>query len=230
MKRRLAKRDLVGFVVALAVAAACVLLGLWQIDRLRQRRLRNAALLAARQRPALTVTRALTADSAENRRLYARGVYDYEHERLWRGRSYQGIPGVALVAPLRLSDGAGVLVDRGWVPSPDAYHVDERAYREADTAEVLGLGMPAPRGRGDVDPAKLRDSVPYPLLPFVLQQLPPSTALDRPAPLGIVRWPMPELSGGPHLSYAIQWFSFAVIIVVGSVALLRQGWPGRQGR
>ena len=230
MKRRLANRDLVGFVVALAVAAACVLLGLWQIDRLRQRRLRNAALVAARQRPALTVTRALTADSAENRRLYARGVYDYEHERLWRGRSYQGIPGVALVAPLRLSDGAGVLVDRGWVPSPDAYHVDERAYREADTADVLGLGMPAPRGRGDVDPAKLRDSVPYPLLPFVLQQLPPSTALDRPAPPGIVRWPMPELSGGPHLSYAIQWFSFAVIIVVGSVALLRQGRRGRQGR
>ena len=225
MKRRLANRDLVGFVVALAVAAACVLLGLWQIDRLRQRRLRNAALVAARQRPALTVTRALTADSAENRRLYARGVYDYEHERLWRGRSYQGIPGVALVAPLRLSDGAGVLVDRGWVPSPDAYHVDERAYREADTAVVLGLGMLAPRARGDLDPARLRDSVPYPLLPFVLQQVPPSTALDRPPPPGLVRWPAPELSDGPHLSYAIQWFSFAVIILAGSVALLR-----RQGR
>ena len=227
MKGRLANRDVVGFVVALAVAVACVLLGLWQLDRLRQRRLRNAALVAARQRPALTVTRALTADSAENRRLYARGVYDYEHERLWRGRSYQGVPGVGLVTPLRLPDGAGVLVDRGWVPSPDAYHVDERAYREADTADVLGLGMPAPRGRGDVDPAKLRDSVPYPLLPFVLQQLPPSTALDRSAPPSIVRWPMPELSGGPHLSYAIQWFSFAVIIVVGSVALWRQKRQGR---
>jgi len=227
MKRRLANRDLVGFVVALAVAAACVLLGLWQIDRLRQRRLRNAALVAARQRPALTVTRALTADSAENRRLYARGVYDYEHERLWRGRSYQGVPGVALVTPLRLPDGAGVLVDRGWVPSPDAYHVDERAYREADTADVLGLGMPAPRGRGDVDPAKLRDSLPYPLLPFVIELLPPPTAPYRPLPPGLTRWPAPELSDGPHLSYAIQWFSFAVIIVVGSVALLRQKRQGR---
>src|SRR5438874_8939751 len=160
MKGRLANRDVVGFVVALAVAVAGVLLGLWQLDRLRQRRLRNAALLAARQRPALTVTQALSTDSTVSRRLYARGVYDYEHERLWRGRSYQGVPGVGLVTPLRLADGAGVLVDRGWVPSPDAYHVDERAYREADTAVVLGLGMLAPRGRGDVNPPRLRDSLP----------------------------------------------------------------------
>ena len=222
---RLARRDLGGLVVALAVAALCARLGLWQLDRLSQRRARNAAVLTARHRPTVPVTSALTADSALSRRLNARGVYDYDHERLWRGRSYQGIPGVALVTPLRLPDGAAVLVDRGWVPSADAYHVDERAYREADTTEVLGLGMPAPRGRGDVDPAKLRDSLPYPLLPFVIQILPPPTAPYRPLPPGLVRWPMPELSNGPHLSYAIQWFSFAVIILVGSVALLR-----RQGR
>ena len=222
---RLTRRDLAGLVVALAVATVCARLGLWQLERLSQRRARNAAVLAARHRPTEAVTSALTADSALSRRLYARGVYDYDHERLWRGRSYQGVPGVALVTPLRLPDGAAVLVDRGWVPSPDAYHVEERAYREADSAVVLGLGMVAPRGRGDVNPARLRDSVPYPLLPFVLQQVPPSTALDRPPPPGLVRWPAPELSDGPHLSYAIQWFSFAVIILAGSVALLR-----RQGR
>jgi len=34
----------------------------------------------------------------------------------------------------------------------------------------------------------------------------------------------PELDDGPHLSYAIQWFSFALIIVIGSIALLRK--PG----
>src|SRR6266511_5850144 len=47
---------------------------------------------------------------------------------------------------------------------------------------------------------------------------------DRPAtrpPVRLLRWPSPELSDGPHLSYAIQWFSFAVIIVVGSVALAK---------
>ena len=221
---RLQRRDWAGLVFALVVAAVCVRLGVWQVDRLRQRRAWNAAARAARERPPLGVAGgALTADSVRDRQLRARGIYDYAHERLWHGRSYEGIPGVDLITPLRLADGGAVLVDRGWAPSPDGYHVDEGAYREADSADVLGLGMPAPRARGDVDPARLKDSVPYRLLPFVIQQLPPSTALNRPLPPGLIRWPAPELSDGPHLSYAVQWFSFAIIIVVGSVALLRKG-------
>ena len=160
------------------------------------------------------------ADSAANRRVHAAGRYDYAHQRLWRARSYEGVPGVALVTPLRLADGSAVFVDRGWAPSPDAAHVDERAYREPDTADVLGLGFRAPRGRGDVDPVALRDSLPYPVLPFILQQLPPAPGVSRPLPPGLIRWPPPPLDDGPHLSYAIQWFCFAVIILVGSLVLL----------
>ena len=219
---RLDRRDRVGLVVALLVAAICVRLGVWQLDRLHERRQGNALLLAARARPPLAVDGSLSADSARDRHLVARGVYDYAHERLWHGRSYEGVPGVDLVTPLRLAGGGAVLVDRGWAPSPDAYHVDQAAYREGDSVVVLGLGMLAPRARGDVDPVALRDSVPYRLLPFVIQQLPPSTAPYRPLPPGLIRWSTPELSDGPHLSYAIQWFSFAVIIGVGSLALARK--------
>ena len=219
---RLGRRDVAGLLVALAVAALCARLGVWQLDRLRQRRERNAVTRAALGLPLLEATGALTLDSARGRRLHARGVYDYAGERLWRPRAYEGVPGVALITPVRLADGSAVLVDRGWAPSPDAYHIDQRAYREPDTADVVGIGMAAPRGRGDVDPARLRDSLPYPLLPFVIQLLPPVTARDRPLPPGLVRWPLPDLGDGPHLFYAIQWFSFAVIIVVGSVALVQK--------
>ncbi len=164
----------------------------------------------------------LPIDSLRDRRLHACGAYDYARERPWHGRSYEGVPGVDLVTPLRLPDGTAVLVDRGWAPSPDGYHVDQQAYREGDSADVHGLGLAAPRGRGDVDPAALQDSVPYRVMPVVIQQLPPSAALYRPLPPGLTRWPAPELSDGPHLSYVVQWFSFAVIIVVGSLVLLRQ--------
>ena len=217
------RRDLVALVVAFVVATGCVGLGVWQLDRLRQRRERNAIVLAARARPPLVLAGVVPMDSARDRRVYASGRYDYAHERLWRPRSYEGVPGVDLVTPLRLPDGSAVLVDRGWAPSSDAYHVDQAAYREGDSAAVLGIALRAPRSRGDVDPAALRDSVPYPLLPFVVQQLPPLAAVDRSLPPGLIRWPMPELSDGPHLSYAIQWFSFALIIVVGSLALVRKG-------
>lgn len=211
---RLGRRDLIGAAVALAVAIVCVRLGVWQLDRLGQRRARNAVLAARLALPPLVVGRATTPDSARQRRLIARGVYDFAGGLIGPGRSFDGTPGVALVTPLRLDDGSAVFVDRGWVPSADARHVDQTLYRESDTATVEGLGVTPPSGRYDVSP-----SIPYPVLPFILQQ----TGIA--APQGLPRrWPPPALDDGPHLSYAIQWFSFAVIIVVGTVALLRR--PG----
>jgi len=207
-------------VIAIASLAAmvCVGAGVWQIDRLGQRRARNALLAAKRALPPIELRgQGIPADSARERRIVARGVYDFARERIWPLRSFDATPGVALITPLRLADGSAVLVDRGWVPSPDAFHLDRGMYREADTATVEGLGFILPRGRADPDPGALRDSIPYPLLPFVLQQTGTS------APMGLPRrWPIPALDDGPHLSYIVQWFSFALIIVLGTAALLRK--------
>ena len=224
------RRDLIALAGALLVAGVCLRLGIWQLDRLHQRRAHNALVAAARARPELEIREGLPLpiDSLRDRTLRARGAYDYARERLWHGRTYEGIPGVDFITPLRLPDGTAVLVDRGWAPSPDGYHVDQQAYHEGDSAAVEGLGMAAPRGRGDVNPAALRDSLPYALLPVVVQQLPPSTALYHPLPPGLTRWPLPPLSDGPHLSYVVQWFSFALIIVVGSLVLLRQRYARRR--
>lgn len=143
--------------------------------------------------------------------MVARGVYDFAAERTWPGRSFDGTPGVALITPLRLADGSAVLVDRGWVPSPDAFHVDHAAYREPDTVRVTGIARIPPRGRGDVDPAGF--------LAFVIElQTPESPPRGLPR-----RWPPPSFGNGAHLSYAIQWFSFAVIALVGTAAMIRRG-------
>jgi surfeit locus 1 family protein len=210
----LRRRDIIGAVFALVVAALCVRLGFWQLARLGVRRARNVEIRAARHQPPLELrARDVTVDEAHDRRIHARGVYDWTHERVWPGRTWEGAPGVALLTPLRLADGSAVFVDRGFAPSPDARHVDHAVWREPDSAGVVGLGVAAPRDRGDVNPTALGDSLPYPVLPFVVQLLPAESAAVRPTPL---RWPAPTLDDGPHLSYAIQWFSFAVIILVGT--------------
>src|SRR5258708_6022169 len=136
---RLGRRDIIGAIVALAIAIVCVRLGFWQLDRLGQRRARNAILAARLALPPLTVDRETSPDSARQRRLIARGVYDFAGELIGAGRSFDGTPGLALVTPLRLKDGSAVFVDRGWVPSPDARHVDQARYREPDSATVEGL-------------------------------------------------------------------------------------------
>jgi surfeit locus 1 family protein len=219
------RRDWLGAVVAVACAAVFVRLGIWQVRRLQERRAHNASVAARRALPpvALGVSTA-AAESLAGRRVVLHGVFDYGAERLWTGRSYDGTPGVAVLTPLRLGDGTGVFVDRGWVPSPDGVHIDRPSVREGDTATVEGLAFSAPRSRGDVDPARLRDSVSYPLLPVVVQQVPPVPAgvTVRLSARPPYRWPVTPLDDGPHLSYAIQWFSFAVITLVGTAVLLRK--------
>jgi len=204
------RRDIIAVVGAVLVAAVCVRLGIWQVNRLEQRRARNAASAARLALPPLEIRRTTTADSAEQRRVVAHGVYDFAAEETWVGRSFQGTPGVALITPLRLADGSAVLVDRGWAPSPDAFHVDHTLYRESDTATVTGIALIPPRGRGAVSVAGF--------LPFVIQ-------LDTRDPVAGLprRWPPPAFDDGPHLSYAIQWFSFALIALVGTAVLIRRG-------
>jgi len=215
----LRRKDYVGAAVALLLAAGCVRLGFWQLHRLHQRRARNAVIAAARALPPIDLP-AASADSLAERRVRARGTYDWTHEHVWHARTYEGAPGVTLVTPLRLADGTWVLVDRGWAPSADAYHVDSPHFREADTATIEGLAEAAPRDRGDADPRRLADSLGGAVLPVVVQLLPGGTTAHL--PLGLVRWPAPELDEGPHLSYTVQWFSFALIILVGTVMLLRK--------
>jgi len=213
----LGRRDLAGAIVALAIAAFFSRLGVWQLHRLAERKAANADIRAARElAPVELPLHRVEPEALRDRRAHARGVYDYTHERVWRGRTYDETPGVALLTPLRLSDGSAVFVDRGWVPSPDAVHVDATRYREGDSADVTGLALPAPRDRGDVDPQALKDSLPYAVLSIVIQ-LNDSTA---PHPTGLKRWRPPALDNGPHLAYAIQWFCFAAIVVVGVVVLL----------
>jgi surfeit locus 1 family protein len=216
----LRRRDVIAAVIALAVAALCVRLGIWQLARLEVRRARNAEILAARHQPPLELRgRHVTADEAHDRRIHARGTYDWTQERVWPGRTWEGAPGVALLTPLRLPDSSVVFVDRGFVPSPDARHVNQATWREPDTADVVGLGLAAPRDRGDVNPAALADSLPYPVLPFVVQLVPTDSRGTGPTPL---RWRAIAPDNGPHLSYAIQWFSFAVIVLVGTTLLLKK--------
>ena len=213
----LRRRDLAAAILALAVAALFVRLGVWQLHRLADRKTRNGEIQAAHALAAVELPlHRVEPEALRDRRAHARGVYDYAHERVWKGRTYDDAPGVALLTPLRLSDGSAVFVDRGWVPSPDAVHVDATRYREGDSADVTGLALPAPRDRGDVNPAALKDSLPYTTLAIVLQL--DDTAAPHPA--GLKRWRPPALDNGPHLSYAIQWFSFAAIVLVGVAVLL----------
>lgn len=231
-------RDILAVAFVLAMCGVCVRLGFWQLDRLEQRRARNHALETAQRMPVLDYDSA-TAAAIErepglfvNRRLRATGSYDASGEVVLRGRANEGSPGVHLVTPLVA---AGVpqalLVNRGWAPSPDAATVDARRFAEPGARTVIGVLQEIPRGtnRGG-EPARsgsattyrrldldvLRRIEPRPIVRLYLQQLPDSASPPARPP---VRVPLPEMGNGPHLSYAVQWFSFAAIGVIGLIVV-----------
>lgn len=218
----------------LAVVAVCVRLGFWQLQRLEERRAYNSALRTAAALPPLQLDSAtLQAVSREparlvQRRVRARGSYDPAGEVVLRSRAQSGRPGVHIVTPLRLAGGGlAVAVNRGWAPSPDALSVNAHLLREPGPREIEGVLLAIPSGEGGPQPAggtwlrldleALRQRVTYPVLPLYIQQLAPPSATES-----LERIPSPELEEGPHLSYAIQWFSFAAIALIGFVIVVRR--------
>ena len=220
------------------VAIVCVRLGLWQLDRLEQRRARNEAYREALALPVLE----LSGDTLEavlrrpSRYLYRRarvpGEPDPAREVVWRGRSLDGRPGVNLLTPYRLG-GAVVLVNRGWAPSPDAAHVELGRFREPPAAQPIGVLIPLVDAPGEAvarvldldgtrvlsvqrpEASALADHLPG-LLPLYVQQLPGPDDPAAPA-----RLPIPDLAAeGPHLGYALQWFGFAAIACIGFIAVV----------
>jgi surfeit locus 1 family protein len=219
----------------LLMAAGFARLGIWQLDRLHQRRAANRATEAARRAPPVVITQASGGlDTLLEHRAIARGRYDDAHEIVIRGDVFQGVPGVRLVTPLRLAPGGpAVLVDRGFLPAPDAVTVDLRGAAEPGEREVRGIVLPIPAGPGQpithggretwrrLDLAALRARLPYPLMPILIQQTPDSGLSSFPRRLA-----PPEVNDGPHLAYAVQWFLFAAL--AAAFALLVVGRADRR--
>jgi surfeit locus 1 family protein len=217
----------------LIIAAVFVRLGFWQLGRLEERGTASRAAAAARAEPAreLGVGADWTAEELTERWVEASGEFDHRHEIVVRGQAFQGTPGVLVVTPLRLaaSDSA-VLVLRGFVPAPDAVRADLDSLVEPGVVRVRGLAAPIGSGNGQplehdgrttwarVDLAAVRDRLPYPVFPVLLRQTPDSGVPGLPR-----RLPPPELSDGPHLSYAVQWFAFAVMAVAFGVLVVGRG-------
>ena len=213
----------IGTVICIALVLLFVRLGMWQLDRLDERRERNDRIESRMELPAEPVE--LVAE--EYRRALVRGEWDDRGTVFIRSRSYGGRPGVHAVTPVVLDDGSAVLVNRGWVPEASAPPVEGPVALEGmvrATQERQGIGPRDPE-EGELEQLarlevqRIQQQYDRELLPFYVElQGEPGDSLPYPLP-------PPDLSEGPHLGYAGQWFIFAAIGAVGWVILLRRQRP-----
>lgn len=236
--------------VAVAVGVM-IRLGIWQLDRLEQRRAFNASVFEQSERSPLKLTGEVYENELVNmeyREVFVRGVYDHLQEVALRNQVWRDRPGVNLITPLLIegSDQA-VLVNRGWIPNEESSPENWGKFSKTTMVDVHGVirksqEQPDIGFRDDPMPkigerllewnfvniSRIDDQVSYTLLPIYIQAVPDNTYPEDRSLWSRDQLPFPnspelELTDGPHLGYAIQWFLFATILGVGySIFIYRE--------
>lgn len=220
---------LIVFVALLGVAF--VSLGNWQLDRLAQRKERNATTITNEQKPVQPYEQVFThpiTDADQWQRVQARGTFDADHQFVVRYRSNGGADGYEVLTPLRTASGA-VLVDRGFIPLERGTRIPSVA-PAPPTGEVTVVGHVRRNERGRraatapagnqvrlINSDAIAVTLPYEIESGYIGLL----TVQPEQQGGFQPIQLPDLSEGPHFWYAVQWFLFTAIGVAGIVVFIR---------
>jgi len=226
---------LAGFGVALLFAAITTMFGLWQWDRRGQAVAEIERIETNFGQTPVAFTELLGqrqpwSDDLRWRPVVVEGVYATEEQHLVRTRPRGGAVGFDVVVPLVSSDGAAVLVNRGWVPTGEAQDLPDAVPRAPEgVVTVTGRLLP---GEPDIPGRTAPDGQ---LATINLERVTQATgiAVDTRAYLALmseqpgvtptpVLQPRPALDEGPHLSYTFQWFLFGLLGFIAWGYLVRE--------
>jgi Uncharacterized conserved protein len=208
--------------------AAFLALGFWQLQRAQEKKqLIRSFEAAAAQHP-----RQLAAGAHQQPGLHfvaaqAQGVY-LHRQILLAGQSHGDDPGYDVLTPLRLDDGAVLLVNRGFVAgTPMSGSLPTPAIPDG-RQQVHGLWRPLPKPALQLGPTdSCHHQRPWPRLLtyptdadlrclYGAQLLPGELLLAPGVQGGFVRDWHPSFGVSPqrHYAYAAQWFTFAITLIV----------------
>lgn len=222
--------------LVLVAIGVMIRLSIWQVDRLQQRRAANALLRQQLDAEPLSLNdvnlQETDLTSMPDRRVQATGTFDFSEQLLLKVQNFQGSAGAHLVAPLRLQgrDDA-VLVDRGWIPEVESAPASWSKFDEMGQVTIEGVVQLTETARNVTPPSEpqqewfrinveaIERQMSYELLPVYVLQAPPQGGNQE---LPYREEPQIDLSEGPHLSYAVQWAAFALMLGVGYVVFVRR--------
>lgn len=215
--------------LGIAVMVTCVLLGSWQWSRHEERAARNAVIEnnydAAPLPLAEVIPGGKVGAEAEWHPVELRGHY-IGNQLTLRNRPVTGTTASRTLAIFRTTDGIDVVVDRGWVPGTNQVPPD---YPPGEV-ELLGRLRQAEAVDDRVAPAGQVYAI-APAEVIAAAGLTPQRPVDgyvmaaseSPPPAQPLQpFPKPETTPGSHLSYAVQWWLFALGGPIGYVLLARR--------
>ena len=217
--------------LTVALCVVFVRLGEWQWHKAESRQAEWNAFARGADR-ALVLGSHGTADMPRFQRVVVSGRFDPAHQFLLDNRIENGEAGYEVLTPLALEDGRELLVDRGWVPFtgyrsrlPDVRLGASGPVRltgRIDQLPVGGLAFGRVGPRAGPNWPKITSYPEMAQLAGALAAASPGTRLeprvlllDPGEPYGYVRdWQPPGMSPARHMSYAAQWWLFAVTLSV----------------
>lgn len=217
-----------------------VSLGLWQWKKAEAKEARQTLLDSRGSEPAVQLSATpVDPESLRYRRVTVHGSYEPQHQILIDNRVHQEQAGYHVVTPLQIEGSEmRVLVNRGWVSARGTRQlpvvgtptgpVELQASAIVPATRFFTLA-PEPANAGwqavwqNLDLARYRQSVPFPLQPVVLQ-------LDPQSPGGgfVREWPRPDERIERHIGYAWQWFGFAAATIGIWLFFLLRPWLPRK--
>ena len=229
-------------IFVLAAVAVMIRLGIWQLDRLTQRKAFNERVEVQLSKDALHLANQnleLDLYDMEYRAAIVAGEYDHENQVVLRNQDWQGRLGVHILTPLVIAgEDIAILVDRGWIPYEDFTGDNLSQYDQPGLVELNGTvrrsqSKPLIGGRADQIPgpgdppliawnwinvSNISNQIPYKLLPVYLVSSPDLTENQLPYRSNKEL----DLTEGSHLGYAFQWFTFAAILGIGYPLYVRK--------
>ncbi|MFM6982364.1 MAG: SURF1 family protein [Microbacteriaceae bacterium] len=224
-------RGYLAFTVLFAVV--CVGLGQWQFARRAEAQAQIALLNAnydaePRDLASVVDTDADTTDSIKWAPVTAQGEYLASETVYVRNRPLAGRIGFHMLVPFQTTDGLVFVVDRGWVDSnaDNSAPATQPRLPEGIVTITARLYPSEPTIAGRSAPAGQVATIHVPTIVDGHSDSITSwfgqIATESPAGTLGTEFSKPVLDEGPHLSYALQWYVFAIM------AFVALGWGIRR--
>lgn len=215
----------------ICLCALFIRLGYWQLQRAAEKEHLQATFTTRLQMAPLSLTQLLQKQDKLYYPLTVTGHYDNTHTILLDNKIHAHQVGYEVLTPLLLNNGYILLVNRGWIPTTAHRNVLPVISDILDEQTVVGsiyitpgksfiLGHTAedkttwPLRIEALDIPLLANKLHHPVYPFVLLLLP--NKMDLP----FVRdWQPVAMPAQKHIGYAVQWFTFAIILMIIFIGL-----------
>lgn len=215
------------FALCCVAAVLCLYLAHWQMSRNDHLVAENAKISKNYDAPAYDSARGIPLfqdydDSQTWHPVELRGTYVPEETVLIRNRPHDGRVGYDVLVPFRTVEGPVIAIDRGWIPTDDSANGMPSAVPPPPSGTVTVTARLRPT-EGTVDRGAPEGQAASIDLPAFAEHWGGALATggygeliaeDPPASVTPQAGERPAIEYGPHLSYSLQWYAFAVLVFV----------------